>query len=215
MKSLLLATLLLWGAVAARAVEFEQPVRVEAGGAAIRVESPGYAAPCWADFDGDGKKDLLVGQFNGGKIRVFKNLGDGYSEVMAKYPGIQIVAKHDGPLTRERGVKQTEDALVANPDLAAVYAANDDVALGAMQAVNAANRKGKTLVTGMNGVPPALRAVKEQNLAMTVELNPVLWGRLGVDVLATFLKGDKVEPRVFIKHIIIDSSNVDSKLPKT
>ena len=33
--------------------------------------------PCWADIDGDGKKDLLVGQFNEGKIRVFKNLGDG------------------------------------------------------------------------------------------------------------------------------------------
>ena len=33
--------------------------------------------PCWADIDGDGKKDLLVGQFNGGKIRVYKNLGDG------------------------------------------------------------------------------------------------------------------------------------------
>ena len=43
-----------------------------------------------------------------------------------------------------------------NPDLAAIYTANDDVALGATQAVLAANRKGKTLVTGMNGVPPAL-----------------------------------------------------------
>jgi ribose transport system substrate-binding protein len=67
----------------------------------------------------------------------------------------------------------------------------------------------------MNGVPPALRAVKEQNLAMTVELNPVEWGRLGVDVLATYFKGDKVEPRVFIKHIIIDGANIDLKLPKT
>ena len=67
----------------------------------------------------------------------------------------------------------------------------------------------------MNGVLPALRAIKEENLAMTVELNPVEWGRLGVDVLATFLKGDKVDPRVFIKHLIIDGTNVDTKLPKT
>ena len=67
----------------------------------------------------------------------------------------------------------------------------------------------------MNGVPPALRAVKEENLAMTVELNPVLWGRLGVDVLATYLKGDKVEPRVFIKHVIIDGRTSTPKLPKT
>ena len=77
MKPLLLATLLLFSAMAVKAVEFENPVRVEGGGEAIRIESPGYAAPCWADVDGDGKKDLLVGQFNGGKIRIFKNLGDG------------------------------------------------------------------------------------------------------------------------------------------
>jgi hypothetical protein len=48
---------------------------MKADDGAARVESPGYAAPCWADIDGDGKKDLLVGQFNQGKIRVFKNLG--------------------------------------------------------------------------------------------------------------------------------------------
>ena len=108
---------------------------------------------------GKGKVALLMGPSG---APTFRNLGDGYAEVMAKHPGIQIVIKHDGPLTRERGVKQAEDALVAHPDLAAIYTANDDVALGAMQAVNAANRKGKTLVTGMNGVPPALRAVKEE-----------------------------------------------------
>ena len=161
---------------------------------------------------GKGKVALLMGPSG---APTFRNLGDGYSEVMAKHPGIEIVSRADGPLTRERGVKQGEDVLVAHPDLAAIYAANDDVALGAMQAVNASNRKGKTLVTSMNGVPPALRAVKEENLAMTVELNPTEWGRLGVDVLASFLKGDKVDPRVFIKHVIIDNSNIDAKLPKT
>jgi hypothetical protein len=57
--------------------EFEPPICLKAEGKPVRVESPGYAAPCWADLDGDGKKDLLVGQFSGGKIRVYKNLGDG------------------------------------------------------------------------------------------------------------------------------------------
>jgi len=161
---------------------------------------------------GKGQVAMLLGPSG---APTFKNLADGYTEVMAKYPDIKIVFKSDGPLTRERGVKQTEDALVANPDLAAIYTANDDVALGAMQAVLAANRAGKTIVTGMNGVPPALRAVKDGNMAMTVELNPVEWGRLGVDVLATYLRGDKIEPRVFIKHNLIDSANVDAKLPKT
>jgi hypothetical protein len=57
--------------------EFQPPIRLMADGVPVRVESPGWACPCWADIDGDGKKDLLVGQFHGGKIRVYKNLGDG------------------------------------------------------------------------------------------------------------------------------------------
>jgi ribose transport system substrate-binding protein len=161
---------------------------------------------------GDGKVAMLLGPSG---APTFRNLADGYTEVMAKFPNIKIVFRNDGPLTRERGLKQAEDALVANPDLKAIYAANDDVALGATQAVIAANKVGQTIVTGMNGVPPALRAVKDGNMAMTVELNPVEWGRLGVDTLATYLKGDKVNPQVFIKHQLIDSSNVDAKLPKT
>jgi ribose transport system substrate-binding protein len=161
---------------------------------------------------GEGKVAMLLGPSG---APTFRNLADGYTEVMAKYPKIQIAFHSDGPLTRERGVKQAEDAMVANPDLKAIYAANDDVALGAMQAVIAAGRSDKTIVTGMNGVPPALHAVKDGKLAMTVELNPVLWGRLGVDVLAAYLKGEKVEPKVFIKHVIIDKTNIDAKLPKT
>ena len=160
---------------------------------------------------GEGKVAMLLGPSG---APTFRNLAEGYTEVMAKYPKIQIVFRNDGPLTRERGVKQAEDAMVANPDLKAIYTANDDVALGAAQAVIAAGRADKTIVTGMNGVPPALRALKDGKIAMTVELNPYLWGRLGVDVLAQYLKGDKVEPRVFIKHVIVDKTNIDEKLPK-
>ena len=78
MKRTLLSALLVGcGVAAATAADFHPPVRMQAGGAPVRVESPGWAAPCWADIDGDGQKDLLVGQFAGGKIRVHKNLGGG------------------------------------------------------------------------------------------------------------------------------------------
>jgi ribose transport system substrate-binding protein len=160
---------------------------------------------------GKGKVALVAGPPG---APTFKNLTDGVKESFAQAKGIQVVFEQYGALTRERGLKLAEDALTANPDLAAIYAANDDVALGASQAVVAAGKKGKVLVTGMNGIPPAMRAVKEGSLGLTVELNPVIWGRLGVDVLAEHLKGKRHEQRVFIKHVLLDAKNIDAKLPK-
>ena len=72
MKRLVLCALALGGG-AASAAEFQSPVRLKAADGFVRVENPGYAAPCLADLDADGKKELLVGQFRDGKIRVFKH----------------------------------------------------------------------------------------------------------------------------------------------
>lgn len=69
--------LLLLSLVPSQDLTFAQPVRMKAGGEYVRVESPGWAAPCWADVDRDGKKDLVVGQFRGGKMKVYRNLGEG------------------------------------------------------------------------------------------------------------------------------------------
>jgi hypothetical protein len=91
MKHLLFSALLLGaGTSISLAADFQPPVRLKAGRDAIRVESPGYAAPCWADIDGDGTKELLVGQFNQGKIRVFKHLG---SEKFAPGAWLQVEGK--------------------------------------------------------------------------------------------------------------------------
>jgi hypothetical protein len=74
-RVLLSAVVIVGGAAIGRAADFEAPVRLKGGDAAVRVESPGYAAPCLADIDADGKKELLVGQFRQGKIQVFSQLG--------------------------------------------------------------------------------------------------------------------------------------------
>jgi hypothetical protein len=72
MLSLLLSLVL-----APATTSFEAPVRMKAGDEPVKVEAPGFAAPCWHDVDGDGQGDLVVGQFNDGKIRVYRGLGKG------------------------------------------------------------------------------------------------------------------------------------------
>jgi hypothetical protein len=54
---------------------FLPPVKVHAGGKPLDVQRSGHAAPFFGDFDGDGKRDLLVGQFHEGRLRVYRNLG--------------------------------------------------------------------------------------------------------------------------------------------
>jgi hypothetical protein len=63
--------------MAVHSADFAPPVRIQAGGIPIKVETPGYACPCLADINGDGIPDLLVGQFNKGKITVYPGLGKG------------------------------------------------------------------------------------------------------------------------------------------
>ncbi|MCK6446577.1 MAG: hypothetical protein L6Q99_09315 [Planctomycetes bacterium] len=66
-----------WLALAATTqdVRLAGPVRVQVGDAPIDVDS-GHAAPLFVDFDGDGLRDLLVGQFGDGKLRIYRNVGD-------------------------------------------------------------------------------------------------------------------------------------------
>ena len=56
---------------------FEQPVRLMSAGAPISTEEPGYASPAWYDVNGDGRNDLVVGQFKDGKMRAYHQAEDG------------------------------------------------------------------------------------------------------------------------------------------
>ncbi|MFP6667999.1 MAG: hypothetical protein VB876_11840 [Pirellulales bacterium] len=73
-SSLFLSGLMALVGSPASAAELQDGVKLQADGGPIDVEV-GHAAPCYADFDGDGIKDLLVGQFGGGKLRIYKNVG--------------------------------------------------------------------------------------------------------------------------------------------
>jgi len=71
-----MAAIVMFSAAGCGASEFAAPIRLMADGSPVRVDAPGFACPTWADVDGDGKNDLVVGQFHEGKMRIYKNLGD-------------------------------------------------------------------------------------------------------------------------------------------
>jgi ribose transport system substrate-binding protein len=159
---------------------------------------------------GKGKVAMLAGPAG---AQAFMNFSKGYEEGIAKFPDVKVVFKHQMLLTRENGLKYGEDALVAHPDLSAIYGANDEVGMGAGQAATAAGKKASVIVTGMNGIPPALRAVKSGAMDLTVVLNPLEWGKLGADTMDELLKGKKFESKVFINHVLVDKANVDKFVP--
>lgn len=135
----------------------------------------------------------------------FRNLSEGFKERAAETPGVEIVFENDGSLTRERGLRVAEDVLVAHPDVDAIYGGNDELGLGAAQAVAAAGMLDSVVVTGMNGIPPAVAAVKRGDLGLTVALNPIAWGELAVDTMVGYLAGDRPDERVFVDHRLIDA----------
>lgn len=162
-------------------------------------------------LNGKGKVAVLAGPAG---AQAFINLAKGYEDEMKKHPGIEIVFRQTMILTRENGLKYGEDALVAHSDLAAIYGANDEIGLGAAQAVAAAGKTDQVVVTGMNGVPPAIRAVKQGKMDLTVALNPVAWGKLGIDTMDAYLKGEKFDKKVYVDHVLVDQSNVDKFIRK-
>lgn len=111
--------------------------------------------------------------------------------------GFRVAFSQHSTQTRESGIKLAEDALVAHRDLVAIYASNDDLALGAAQAVKAAGLRGKVAVIGLNGSPPALAAVHNGDMAATVLLDPAAWGKTAANMVADFLLQQK-QPARFV-----------------
>lgn len=157
-----------------------------------------------------GKVAMLLGPA-GALVSV--NLEKGFRDTVEK-AGFNVVWAQNSVQTREIGIKMAEDALVANRDIVALYAMNDDLALGAAQAVKAGGHKVATL--GMNGAPPALAAVHNGDMSMTILLDPVGWGKQGAQMVADYLT-KKQEPSAFVEPFtpeVVTQANAYSKIPE-
>lgn len=90
MTSKLSTLLALFAVVAfAQTPMFDAPVAIEANGSPINVGYGGNASPFVADWNGDGKQDLLLGQYDGGKVRFYANIGEDSAPVFGDFVYLQ------------------------------------------------------------------------------------------------------------------------------
>ena len=143
------------------------------------------------------------------------NMEKGFKEVVEK-GGFQVTWAQNSVQTRENGLKLAEDALVAQPDLVAIYAMNDDLAFGAAQAVKASAKTGKVATLGMNGAPPALAAIHNGDLSMTILLDPVGWGKSAAQMVSDYLKTGKQPAELYEPFVpeVVSQANAYDKIPE-
>ncbi len=124
----------------------------------------------------------------------------------------KIVFEQTAEFDRVKGLSVTEAALAAMktpPDV--IVAANDDMVLGAMEAVKARNLNGKVALIGFDALPEALARVRDGSLSATIEQFPGLQSRKALDKLVTYLRTGKApDPKVeLLTPIAITKDNLD------
>jgi len=125
-----------------------------------------------------------------------RDRGQGFNDYMAaSCSGATIVAQQTANFNRDEGLSVFENILQAQPEIAAVFAHNDEMILGAIQAAEAANREGIVFV-GFDAVDDAVAAVKDGKLAATVAQQPDLMGQLSVETALEYLGGATVEANI-------------------
>lgn len=120
---------------------------------------------------------------------------------------VRIVAERPANWEKETGYSICKDILQKKPDLAFVFACNDNMALGALEAVRESGRK-NIGVMGYDGISAALNAVEEGAMAATVAQMPAEMGIRGVRTALEILKGNRVPEITHTETKVIDSSNV-------
>ncbi|QKJ66838.1 ribose ABC transporter substrate-binding protein RbsB [Deefgea piscis] len=121
--------------------------------------------------------------------------GQGFHSVVDGHADVKLVAKQTADFDRAKGLSVMENILQGNKNVTAVFAHNDEMALGAFKAIEAAGLK-NVVVVGFDATPDAVKAVKAGQLSATVQQKPELIGKMGVDTAIKLSKGEAVEKSI-------------------
>lgn len=119
-----------------------------------------------------------------------RDRGTGFNAAIASYGDIKVVAKQEAGFDRAKGMSVMENILQAQPEINAVFAHNDEMALGALTAIRASGRD--IIVVGFDATDDAVKAVEEGRMAATVAQKPREMGKIAVEAALKYLKGEEV-----------------------
>ncbi|GCD20902.1 ABC transporter substrate-binding protein [Cellulomonas sp. H30R-01] len=138
----------------------------------------------------------------------------GFEEATKDNPNVEIIASQTGNFTRAEGKTVMEGFLQAYPDIDVVYAHNDDMGLGAIEAIEAAGKKpGEDIkVVTIDGVKDGMQALADGKITYIVECNPLLGPDLA-EIIKTLDSGGTVEKRIVTKDEEFDQAAAQEALP--
>jgi inositol transport system substrate-binding protein len=132
----------------------------------------------------------------------------GCNEVVAKNPGMKVVKTQAGNWQRDKGLSIMENWLQSGEQIDVVCANNDEMALGAIEALKAANKLDKTIVGGVDATSDALAAMKAGDLKVTVFQDAKGQGAGGVDAVVQIHNGETVPGYVDVPYQLVTPANL-------
>lgn len=136
------------------------------------------------------------------------NRTEGIKEVLSKQPDIKILAEQTANWDRAQALSLMENWLQTYPDIDAVIAQNDEMALGAYKAIEAAGKQNEIIVVGIDAIPDALKSVEEGKLAATVFQDARGQGGQAVELAVKAVKGEPFEHINYIPFELVTKDNV-------
>lgn len=162
-------------------------------------------------LDGQGKIVEIMGIMG---TNVAQDRSKGFNQIMAATDGFEIVAQQAADFDRAKAMEVMENILQANPEIDGVYAANDEMALGALEAIEAAGRLDEITLIGCDAIDPALEKIREGKQEATIAEPPFFLGKNAVFTALEVLAGTEVEADVILDSNLVTSENVDTIVTK-
>jgi len=123
------------------------------------------------------------------------NRSKGFHSVVDRYPGLKMVAQQSGEFDRAKGLEVMESILQAHPDIKAVFCGNDAMALGAHQALVAANKVDQVKVFGFDGADDAVKLIAEGQMTATGMQFPKTMARQAAEFADQYVNGKRDFPQ--------------------